>query len=234
MSTVTNVAVAPYHLPLKSPLKWGSGHVMPELAHVLVRVELSDGAVGIAEANPRPTIYGETPESVAAVIRQHMAPLLVGQPMTSPEDIARATAQYALLKNNNSARAAVDIALWSALACSHDTTLPHLLGVAQGQVRVSYILGTGDTDTVLREAEDVYNAGVRVLKVKTGKDFEREYDLIRQIRTAWPGMDCYIDANETYTLDTAPETLAAFAELGVLYCEEPLPVHHLRERAAVR
>ncbi|MEL6149366.1 MAG: enolase C-terminal domain-like protein, partial [Chloroflexota bacterium] len=82
--------------------------------------------------------------------------------------------------------------------------------------------------------EDVYNAGVRVLKVKTGKDFEREYDLIRQIRTAWPGMDCYIDANETYTLDTAPETLAAFAELGVLYCEEPLPVHHLRERAAVR
>ncbi|MEM6527653.1 MAG: enolase C-terminal domain-like protein, partial [Chloroflexota bacterium] len=234
MPTVTRVTVAPYRLPLKSPLRWGSGHEMPALEHVLVRVELSDGAVGIAEANPRPTIYGETPHSVEAVIRQHIAPALVGQPVNTPEDIAHATAQYALLKNNNTARAATDMALWGALACSHNTTLAQLLGVTREHVRVSYILGTGDTDTVLREAENVYHAGIRVLKVKTGKDFDREYDLIRQIKAACPDMDCYIDANETYTPEVAAETLAAFAELGVLYCEEPLPVRQLRERAALR
>ena len=35
--------------------------------HVLVRVTLSDGSVGVAEATPRPTIYGETPGSVTAM-----------------------------------------------------------------------------------------------------------------------------------------------------------------------
>ena len=234
MTTVARITTQPYTLPLRSPLKWGGGHVMPTLEHVLVRVELSDGAIGIAEANPRPTIYGETPESVAAVIQRHITPELVGQPIDTPADIATAIGRYHLLKNNNSARAAVDMALWSALAHSQNTTLAALLGVEKDQVRVSYILGTGETDAVLGEVDDVYQAGVRVLKVKTGKDFTRETDLIRQIKAAYPDMDCYIDANETYTAADAVEVLSAFAELGALYCEEPLPVRQLRERAAVR
>ncbi len=234
MPTIARITTQPHTLPLRSPLRWGIGHVLPALEHVLVRVELADGAVGVAEANPRPTIYGETPASVEAVIRQHITPALIGQPIGSPADIAAAIGRYALLKHNNSARAAVDMALWSALAQSQHTPLAALLGVEKERVRVSYILGTGDTAAVLREVDDVYRAGVRVLKVKTGKDFAHETDLIRQIKAAYPDVDCYIDANETYSATNAVAVLSAFAELGVRYCEEPLPVRQLRERAAVR
>ncbi len=241
MPTVTRIDTMPYTLPLKSPLRWGAGHEMSRLEHVKVQVELSDGAVGTAEANPRPTIYGEAPESVTAIIRRYIAPALVGQGINSIADIATAVNRYALLKNNHSARAATDMALWDALAQSQGVTLFDLLrrGAPPGtplleQVRVSYILGTGTTEAVMHEVASVHSAGVRVLKVKTGKNFDREADLLRQIRAAYPDMDFYIDANETYSAADALPTLQAFAQLGALYCEEPLPVRLLNERAALR
>lgn len=233
-TTIQRVWVAPYPRQLKAPLAWGSGHVMPTLEHVLVGVALSDGALGIAEANPRPTIYGETPESIEAVIRREIAPQLLGQPLMQVADIAAATARYALLKNNNSARAAVDMALWSALAQSQGLALAELLNATQPRVRVSYILGTGETEAVLQEAAEVYAAGVRVLKVKVGKDFPREYALLQALYAQFEGLACYIDANECYNPAQAAEYLPAFAALGVLYCEEPLPVNSLLERQALR
>lgn len=234
MPTIERISLAPYNLRLKAPLRWGAGHAMHALQHVLVRVELSDGAVGLAEVNPRPTIYGETPESVEAVIRNHIAPHIVGMPLDDTNDITAALETFRLLKANNSARAGIDVALWDALAQSQGRTLSALLGVTQERVRVSYILGTGPLDSVLAEAERVYNAGVRVLKVKVGKDFAAEQALLRQLRAAHPDLDCYIDANETLAAADAPAQLAAFAELGAMYCEEPLPVRQLTARADLR
>ncbi|MEZ4584071.1 MAG: hypothetical protein R3A10_20950 [Caldilineaceae bacterium] len=44
------------------------------MRHVLVRVFLRDGSSGVAEAPPRPTIYGETVASIRAVIEEELAP----------------------------------------------------------------------------------------------------------------------------------------------------------------
>ena len=48
--------------------------------YVLVTVTLSDGSTGVAEAPPRPTIYGETAATITAIIGEELAPRLVGQP----------------------------------------------------------------------------------------------------------------------------------------------------------
>lgn len=232
-TTIDRISAAPYNLRLKTPLRWGAGHEMPALTHILVRVELSDGAVGIAEINPRPTIYGETPESVEAIIRAQIAPQIIGQALESVDDIGYILQQFRLIKHNNSARAGIDMALWDALAQSKGLNLSELLGVSQDKVRVSYILGTGELHTLLAEVDAVYGAGVRVLKIKVGKNFDVERNLIRQIKQAYPDMDFYIDANETLTANNAIEQLAAFTQLGALYCEEPLPVQQLRQRASL-
>lgn len=60
MPKITRIEAAPYNIPLKSSLTWGSGHELRHLTHVLIRVVLEDGAFGIAEAPPRPSIYGDT------------------------------------------------------------------------------------------------------------------------------------------------------------------------------
>lgn len=233
MPSIKRISIAPYELPLKSPLMWGHGHIIKSLEHVLVRVELTDGAEGYAEANPRPTIYGETPESVEAIIRRHISPELEGQPLNSTEDIANAHKRYPLLKNNLAAKAAVDMAMWSALAQSQGKSLGEMLNVSKETVKVSYILGLGTLETLMREVEYVYKQGVRVFKVKVGANFEREKLLISSIAQDFPDAECYIDANESYNMLDAIERLAAFAEMGVPYCEEPLPVHLIEDRIRV-
>lgn len=233
--TVKHVWTRPYNLQLKSALSWGQGHRLDALNHVLVFAELSDGAVGVAEATPRPSIYGETAESVAAILAQDCAEILIGQRIESVSDIHAAQQKLTLVKNNNTARGALDMALHGALAHSTDTPLADLIGTTAERVRVSFILGTGTLDSVLDEVRWVYEAGVRVLKVKVGKDFARETEQIQRIRQIYgPSLDLYVDANQCYSLEDADEYLHQLVDLGVLWCEEPLPVHQLRERAVLR
>jgi L-Ala-D/L-Glu epimerase len=233
--TISRLWTQPYQLALKSALSWGKDHRLDALDHVLVGVELSNGAQGVAEAPPRPTIYGETPQSIAAIIAQDLTAIAIGQPVDSVADIQALQPKLTLVKNNHTARGALDMALYGALAQSHNTTLADLLHVAQARVRVSYILGTGTLDQVMDEVQTVYDAGVRVLKVKVGKNFERETVQIRQMQATYgSALDLYVDANQCYDLAAAQDYLPRLAELGVLWCEEPLPVTHLRARQTLR
>ncbi len=234
-TTLKRLWTQPLNLELKSALSWGKGHKLEALNHVLVFAELSDGAVGVAEAPPRPTIYGETPESVAAIIIGEFSRILAGHPIESLDHIHAAHRRADLVRNNNTAKGALDMALHMALARSQGKTLADLLKITQERVRVSFILGTGTLDTVLDEVREVYEAGVRVLKVKVGKDFEGEIELVRAIRELYGNtLDLYVDANQCYQLDEAGGNLFALADLGVLWCEEPLPVYQLRSRGALQ
>ncbi|MBZ0291229.1 MAG: enolase [Anaerolineae bacterium] len=235
MTTIQNITTQPYNLPLKSALSWGKGHQLAALDHVLVRVTLSDGATGVAEATPRPTIYGETAESIRAIIERELQPRLAGQPADTLADLDQADARLALLKNNNTAKGALNMALWSAFARSQGKSLAQLLGADREQVRLSFILGTGRLDDVLEEVQTIYEQGVRVLKVKVGKDPVGELELVQHIRQLYgEHIDLYVDANECLTLEGGLDFLIQLCDMGALYCEEALPVRQLESRRAFR
>ncbi len=236
MPTITHITTTPFQLPMHGALRWGKASVMDAARHVLITVHLSDGSSGVAESPPRPTIYGETVESVVGIVRDEVAPRLVGM----AADPAQVWARMAEIKNNQTAKGGVDMALHAALAQSRGLTLADYLGVNQDgfhdqKVRVSYILGISDLDSALAEAERVYAQGVRVLKVKVGRDWTADVDRIRRIQASLPGdVDLYADANECFTPENAPPRLDALAKMGLLYCEEPLPVEMVRQRADLR
>jgi L-alanine-DL-glutamate epimerase-like enolase superfamily enzyme len=78
-------------------------------------------------------------------------------------------------------------------------------------------------------------AGVRVLKVKVGREFEDDLSRIADLQAMFGAqVQLYADANECWEADEAPARLARLAEMGLLYCEEPLPVEQVRARAALR
>ena len=68
--TIQSIEPTVFRLPLHTPLRWGKSSILTEVKHVLVRVRLSDGSEGVAEAPPRPTIYGETDESITSMVTQ--------------------------------------------------------------------------------------------------------------------------------------------------------------------
>jgi len=233
MPTIAHIATIPYRLPLREPLAWGKASVLNDAHHVLVRVRLSDGAEGWAEAPPRPTIYGETVESICGIVAQELAPRLLGGALDETS-LPKLTARMAQIANNQTARGALDIALHDALAMSRGVGLAAHLGATQEKLRVSYILGIGEEEAVLEEAARVAAQGVRVLKVKVGREWEADVARILRLRERLgPGVELYADANECFTPENGQRRLEELAELGLLYCEEPLPVELIRERAVL-
>ncbi|GAA0499140.1 enolase C-terminal domain-like protein [Deinococcus depolymerans] len=226
--TVARVEGVPFRLPLTSALAWGAHSALNAAEHVLVRVILSDGTVGVAEATPRPTIYGETVASVLGILA-HLEEQLRGLPITDGPGLDRVRNSVA---NNHTARGALDMALHDARARAQGLTLFDTLLGPNTRVRVSFILGIAPPAEMLAEARRAVEAGVRCLKVKVGREHDRDLRVIRALREEF-GADVllYADSNETLTPDSAPAALDAMRAAGLLYVEEPLPARNLRARA---
>ncbi len=226
--TVARVEGIPFRLPLTSALAWGAHSALSAAEHVLVRVTLSDGTVGQAEATPRPTIYGETTASVLGILA-HLEAGLRGLAITDEAALNRVRNSVV---NNHTARGALDMALHDARARARGVTLFDTLLGPNTRVRPSFILGIAPPEEMLAEARRVVAAGVRCLKVKVGREHDRDLRVIRELRAEF-GADVllYADSNETLTPDAAPAALDAMREAGLMYVEEPLPARNLRARA---
>ena len=233
MTKIAEIQTIPFRLPLKGSLRWGKAGRLDTLEHVLVGLITDTGHVGWAEATPRPTIYGETTGSIQAIVDKHLAPRIVGMPV---EDVAGINQELAAIAHNHTAKGAIDISLHEAIAASRRQSLREYLNPPTSKIKVSYILGMADRVEMLAEAKTVYDQGVRVLKVKVGRNFANDMALIQLLQNQFKGsgLSLYADANEGLRPDEAQTQLQQLADLGVLYIEEPLPVEQIAERAALR
>src|SRR5215470_9231309 len=75
---IRRVDAVPVALPLKKPMKM-AGVTIAHAQNVVVRIEAKDGTVGWGEAASAPTMTGDTLGGLVAAVRDHLAPLLVGQ-----------------------------------------------------------------------------------------------------------------------------------------------------------
>ena len=234
MPRIARIDTALYDVPLQGRLTWGSGHELRHLAHVLVRVELADGAAGLAEAPARPSIYGETQATIRHIIEQHLAPALLGETIDSYAAVAALSVRGARIKNNHTAKGALDMALHQALAVSRGQRLTDYLGATRRRIRLSSIVSTGSPAAVLADVRASYAAGLRVFKVKIGRDIQAEIETIEHLLDEFPEARFYVDANETLAIEKAARLLDRLYELGVIHCEEALPVHQLAARRQLR
>jgi L-alanine-DL-glutamate epimerase-like enolase superfamily enzyme len=94
--------------------------------------------------------------------------------------------------------------------------------------------GALDQEEMLLDARMAYGAGVRVFKVKVGRDLEGDTRKIARLKEAFPEVDLYADANESLTPKEAEAYLTAWKALGLRYVEEPLPIEEVEARRALR
>lgn len=230
MPVIESVEVASYRLPMHGDLRWGAVSSLAVAEHSLITVHLSDGTAGYGEALSRPTIYGETPQSIVGAI-DTLEARLMGLDIS---DQAAWSQALGTLANNHTAKGGLDMALWEARAVAAGSTLFDALPIQQERLKVSYILGISNAADMLAEAQRVYAQGVRVFKVKVGRDYQKDLHVIAELRQALPEAELYADSNETLSADSAPKILEAMREAGLLWVEEPLPVNQLRQRAALK
>jgi L-Ala-D/L-Glu epimerase len=232
MPKILDLELVAFCLPLKGALAWGKFSSMNVAEHALIRVKLENGLEGVSEAPPRPTIYGETLAGMRGML-ELLKPSLCELEI---EDTAAINTVLSGVPNNNVLKGALDMALWDARAKSNGSDLFQALAGSNSSIEVSYILGISDTATMLEEAGRVIEAGVRVLKVKVGRNYVKDLEVIRELNARFSsvGVSMYADSNETLEPETAPKILTAMREAGLMYVEEPLPVRQLRARARLK
>jgi L-alanine-DL-glutamate epimerase-like enolase superfamily enzyme len=219
---ITRIEAIPFAIPYRKPLRFASGEVHVA-DHVLVRVHTDDGVVGIAEAPPRPYTYGETQESIVAVIGKLFAPALVDLTLLERET-ARARMERTI--GNPAAKAAVDMAIWDALGRTLDLPVTQLLGGWTDRMRVSHMVGFAPDAEMVAEAERVRDRyGIRTFKVKVGRrPVDLDVGACRALRAALgPDVELYVDGNRGWTPSEAARALSAMTDLDITLSEELCP-----------
>lgn len=219
---IVAVEAIPFAIPYSKPLHFASGEVRVA-EHVLVRVHTDDGVVGVAEAPPRPFTYGETQDSIIAVIDKLFAPQIVGCTLLEREVV---TGRLARTVGNPAAKAAVDMAIWDALGKTLQLPVSDLLGGFTDRLRVSHMLGFDEPATMVAEAERMReNYGITTFKVKVGRrPTTLDTTVVRALREHFGSdIDLYIDGNRGWTASESLRAMKEMTDLDLLFAEELCP-----------
>ncbi|MBF6068602.1 mandelate racemase/muconate lactonizing enzyme family protein [Nocardia farcinica] len=219
---ITRVEAIPFAIPYRKPLRFASGEVHTA-EHVLVRVHTDDGVVGVAEAPPRPFTYGETQDSIVAVIRKLFAPQVVGLTLLQRETVA---ARLARTVGNPAAKATLDMAIWDALGRTLDVQVTELLGGYTDRLRVSHMLGFDDPAAMVAEAQRMRERhGITTFKVKVGRrPIGLDLAVVRALREGLgEEVELYVDGNRGWTASESARAMREMADLGLLFAEELCP-----------
>jgi L-alanine-DL-glutamate epimerase-like enolase superfamily enzyme len=119
------------------------------------------------------------------------------------------------------ARSAVDAALHDLQGKLAGVPVYKLLGLGRDGPPTSWTVWLGDPDDMARRAEAAAGR-FRRLKLKLGGRDGLDVDRVRAVR-AVTDVPLQVDVNEYWSLDEARDALPRLEELGVQYCEQPLP-----------
>jgi L-alanine-DL-glutamate epimerase-like enolase superfamily enzyme len=130
---------------------------------------------------------------------------------------------HAFTAFNSTVKSAFDMALYDLAA--KEAGLP-LYAYLQGErklLETDLTIGLGEPETMAATAAEYKNRGVRIIKIKLGKDGREDVERVKQIREAvGDSIELRVDANQGWDFDTACEILQAIAGYGIQFCEQPM------------
>jgi L-alanine-DL-glutamate epimerase-like enolase superfamily enzyme len=173
---------------------------------VILEIEESD-LIGRGEAAPT-SYYGQDSEGVAAALED--------VEIQDPRDIEGALAENDHLPT--SALAALDAALHDLAAKRLGVPVYGLLGFARPEPTSAYTLAIAEPETTVEEAKRL--SAFPILKMKVGG--WKDIDTVRAV-AEFSEAEIWVDANEAFSPDEAPEVAAKLKQIGVRMIEQPVP-----------
>ncbi len=158
----------------------------------------------------------ETTATAWHILRDFLAPQLIGQPMS----VKRMAAMGERLRGHPLTRAGIEAALWDLTAQIEGISLSKALGGARETVPVGVSIGIQPSvDALVAKVDDFLAQGYRRIKIKIQPGFDLEP--VKAIRAKHPHVLLQVDANSAYTLADAP-LFEAMDDYKLLLIEQPL------------
>jgi len=202
----------------------------------MVRITCADGVQGTGYAYT----IGTGGSSVLALLRDHLAPRLIGRDALEIERLWKelffATHATAVGAITSLALAAIDTALWDARCRRFGLPLWKAAGGAQPRVPVYTTEGGWlhhPAQQLVDESLAAQAAGFKGTKIKVGKpSIGEDVARLSAVREAvGDAFEVMVDANQAFTVGEARRRAHAFAGLGLAWFEEPLPAEDIAGHA---
>jgi muconate cycloisomerase len=230
---IRRVDAIPVALPLAKPVKMAA-ETVTHARNVLVRIEAHDGTVGWGEAASAPTMTGDTIAGLVAAVREHLAPLLVGEDAWMRPALVKRL--RVALYGNTGAHSAVEMALLDLAGRSAGVPVIDLIGGAvRREVAPMWLVGNATPDQDVAEAQARRACGIRFFKLKVAvKPLAAEIATAIAVRKALgPDLAICADANCAFSHDASRRYLAATQEAGLLFLEQPFAPEDMKGLAAL-
>jgi O-succinylbenzoate synthase len=218
-------------MPLKFRFETSFGAVT-EKSFLLAQVFSDDGAWGIGEcvAEDHPYYLPETNGTVTHVIREFLAPLILGHVFEGPDETDGLLSR---IRGHEMAKATMEMAIWDLFARARGEPLFKTLGgLPKETIPAGVSIGLqGDISSLLKRVAIEVAAGYQriKIKIKPGADVE----LARAIRREFPSIRLMVDANSAYTLQDAA-VLERFDEFNLMMIEQPLAWNDIVEHSKLQ
>ena len=219
---IRRVDAIPVGLPLKKPVAM-AGVTVSRALNIMVRIEAADGTVGWGEAASAPTMTGDTLGGLVAAVRDHLAPLLVGEDAWMRPALCRKL-RHALY-GNTGAHSAIEVALLDLAGRSCGLPLSDLIGGARRRaVAPMWLLGNATPEQDIAEAHAKQAEGFGFFKLKIGtKPVDTEIASTLALRQALgAGIPLCADANCGLTFADARRYVEGTRAAGLMFVEQPL------------
>jgi len=215
-------------LALRDPFHIARSEVGAGIEITTVVVELHDerfqGIVGIGEGYPD-RFYGETPESMAAVLPLLLA--AIGEPEPSAAGLAAADERMdTAIRWNGAAKCALDTALHDLVGKVHDEPVRTVIGLTGEAPPTDFSIGIDEPSIVAERASRA--ADFPAIKIKVGGP--SDLATLEAVRDVYPG-PIRVDANTGWSRADADDLLPRLVDLGVELIEQPFPARAYRDLA---
>lgn len=188
--------------------------------NVYLRIHTNDGITGVGECSPFPMLVGETQDTCMYVGNQ-LAKLLIGKNPLEIED--RLNELDAFIAFNKTIKSAFDMALYDIASKAANQPLYAFLGGTKKEIQTDLTIGISTPEKMAETATAFVTQGVKIIKIKLGKNGEEDVTRVQKIRAAvGPSIKLRADANQGWDYPTALKTLEAIASFDIQFCEQPM------------
>src|SRR5687767_5751171 len=192
--------------------------------NIFIRVHSGSGIYGVGECSAFPMIVGETQATCFEMAKEFAALWKQKDPRMIEQRMEELHAFTAL---NSTIKSAFDMALYDIAAKIADVPLFHLLGGHKKEIETDLTIGIDTPQAMAATAVDFIRRGVRIIKVKLGKNAREDVQRISSIRDAiGDAARIRIDANQGWNYEDACFALTALAPYQIEFCEQPMRKWH--------
>jgi L-alanine-DL-glutamate epimerase-like enolase superfamily enzyme len=230
---IEKVEVIPYGIPIRKFADAYTGFSVSNA--VIVKIYTNDGYVGFGEACAwEPEFYGETLESVTSTIEKYIAPKIIGE---DPRNISKIMSIIdANLAKITCAKEGVDLALHDLLGKILNVPVYIILGGKyRDMIPVASEIGIDTPDEMVKNAFEVLDMGIKVIKIKGSSDQVSDVKRIKAIREAvGDEVELRLDPNAAWDVIGTIKTMKLLEDCNLQLLEQPVPAWDLKGMAHIR